>query len=111
MRASGLSVTEFMLRIMAWLCTSNNQEANKTSQQMCIVTGPNIDFATKLIKRMKNIFGRKLGITFDNNETAIELDGCTIEAYRQIIWTHTGLENPSCLYLKNIRTKSEYYVS
>ena len=32
--------------------------------QMCIVTGPNIDIATKLIKRLKGIFEQKLGITF-----------------------------------------------
>ena len=30
--------------------------------QMCIVTGPNIDIAIKLIKRMKNIFESKLRI-------------------------------------------------
>jgi hypothetical protein len=52
-KATGLSVTEFMLRIMAWLCTKENQWRNC---QMCIVTEPNIDIATKLIKRTKNIF-------------------------------------------------------
>jgi hypothetical protein len=39
---------------------------------MCIVTGPNIDIATKLIKRMKNIFERLLGIALDNKETVID---------------------------------------
>ena len=48
---------------------------------MCIVTGPNIDIAIKLIRRLKNIFERKLGIYFDNKETVLELNGCTIEAY------------------------------
>jgi len=52
-----------------------------TRSQMCIVTGPNIDIATKLIKRMKNIFERKLGLIFQNKETVIELNGCTIEAF------------------------------
>ena len=36
---------------------------------MCIVTGPNIDMAIKLIKRAKNIFETKLGLTFQNKET------------------------------------------
>ena len=40
--------------------------------QMCIVTGPNIDIATKLIKRLKGIFDTKLGLTFDNKETVLE---------------------------------------
>src|SRR6476619_7714871 len=51
LQATGLGVTEFMLRIMAWLCTKDNQWRNC---QMCIVTGPNIDMAIKLIKRAKN---------------------------------------------------------
>ncbi|MFL6461403.1 MAG: hypothetical protein ACJ71J_10765 [Nitrososphaeraceae archaeon] len=37
------------------------------NSQMCIVTGPNIDIAIKLIKRMKALFEPKLGITFDSN--------------------------------------------
>jgi len=35
---------------------------------MCIVTGPNIDIAIKLIKRTKSLFERKLGLTFANKE-------------------------------------------
>ena len=60
-KATGLGVTEFMLRIMAWLCTKDAMHRNG---QMCIVTGPNIDIAIKLIKRMKNIFESKLCINF-----------------------------------------------
>ena len=67
-----------MLTMMAWLCT--NGETLEGSQ-MCIVTGPNIEMAIKLIKRMKGIFEPKLGLTFSNKETILELNGCTIEAY------------------------------
>ena len=52
-KATGLGVTEFMLRLMAWLCTKDKNFGN---YQMCTVTGPNIDIATKLIRRLKNIF-------------------------------------------------------
>ena len=76
-KSTGLGVTEFMLRMMAWLCTRSIWN----NQQMCIVTGPNIDMAIKLIRRLKNIFERKLGLYFDNKETVLELNGCTIEAY------------------------------
>ena len=60
-KATGLGVTEFMLRLMAWLCLRNNDYQNS---QMCIVTGPNQELAIKLIKRMKALFEEKLGITF-----------------------------------------------
>jgi hypothetical protein len=76
-KATGLGVTEFMLRLMAWLCLRNDDYRNS---QMVIVTGPNQDIAIKLIKRMKALFERH-GITFDSKETVIELNGCSIEAY------------------------------
>ena len=78
LKSTGLGVSEFFLRLMAWLCTSTDDYKNT---QMCIVTGPNIDFATKLIKRLKAIFSNKLGIYFTNKETVLELNGCMIEAY------------------------------
>lgn len=92
-KAIGLGVTEFMLRLMAWLCTRDNQDATRNSQ-MCIVTGPNIDMAIKLIKRLKNIFQTKLGLTFQNKETVIELNCCTIEAYpSNLIGSFRALDN------------------
>ena len=41
-KATGLGVTEFFLRLMAWLCLRNHDYKNS---QMCIVTGRNIDIA------------------------------------------------------------------
>ena len=41
---------------------------------MCIVTGPNIDIATKLIKRTKNIFETKLGLISETIEDSSHLD-------------------------------------
>jgi hypothetical protein len=67
-----------VLRLMAWLCLRNKGYRNS---QMCIVTGPNIDIAIKLIKRIKGLFEPKLGLTFANKETVLELNGGTIEAY------------------------------
>jgi hypothetical protein len=77
-KATGLGVTEFFLRFMAWLCLKDNA---LSGSQMCIVTGPNIDIAIKLIKRMKALFESRLHVTFDSKETVLELNGCTIEAY------------------------------
>jgi hypothetical protein len=52
-KASGLGVSEFMLRFMAWLCLKDNA---LSGSQMCIVTGPRIDLAIALIDRMKDCF-------------------------------------------------------
>jgi hypothetical protein len=87
-KATGLGVTEFMLRFMAWLCTRDNE---CQGSQMVIVTGPNQELAIKLIKRMKALFEPKLGITFDNKETVLELNGCVIEAILLIILMPSAL--------------------
>jgi hypothetical protein len=63
---------------MAWLCLSDDQYQNS---QMYIVTGPNIEIAIKLIKRMKALFENKLNLIFSNKETVFELNKCRIEAY------------------------------
>lgn len=77
-KATGLGVTEFMLRNMAWLCFSNK---NIRDSQMCIVTGPRIELAITLIDRMKGLFRNlpfaRLG--FDSKETVIELNGVHID--------------------------------
>lgn len=52
-KATGLGISEFMLRFMAWLCLKDNTLAGS---QMCIVTGPRIDLAIALIDRMKKLF-------------------------------------------------------
>jgi hypothetical protein len=69
-KATGLGVTEFFLRLMVWLCLRNDDYQNS---QMCIVTGPNIDIAIKLIKRMKALFETRLHVSFDSKETVLEL--------------------------------------
>ena len=92
LKATGLGATEFFLRLMAWLCTTNDDYNNA---QMCIITGPNIDLATKLIKRLKGIFSNKLNLYFSNKETVLELNGCQIQAYpSNHIDSYRSLTNP-----------------
>ena len=76
-KATGLGITEFMLRYMAWLCLRNN---DLNSTQMCIVTGPRIDLAITLIDRIKKLFTNSQ-VSFDSKETVVELNGVHIEAY------------------------------
>ena len=118
-KSTGLGVSEFFLRLMAWLCTSTNEYKNT---QMCIVTGPNIDLATKLIKRLKAIFSNKLGIYFTNKETVLELNGCMIEAYpSNHLDSFRSLTNPKFIFLdepdmfrkgeqEDVRHVSERYI-
>ena len=118
-KATGLGVTEFMLRMMAWLCT---RDETFDGSKMCIVTGPNIEMATKLIKRMKGIFEPNLGLTFSNKETVLELNGCTIEAYpSNHIDSYRALDNPKFILLdesdffrkgeqEDVRHVSERYI-
>ena len=54
-KATGLGVSEFMLRFMGWLCLKDNA---LSGSQMCIVTGPRIDLAIALIDRMKKLFNQ-----------------------------------------------------
>ena len=98
-KATGLGVTEFMLRIIAWLCTKD-KDGHFANAQICIVTGPNQDMAIKLIKRLKGIFSNKLGIYFSNKETVLELNGCMIEAYpSNHIDSFRSLTNPKFIFL------------
>jgi hypothetical protein len=119
-KATGLGVTEFFLRLMAWLCLRNDDYRNS---QMCIVTGPNIDIAVKLIKRMKALFEPKLHVTFDSKETVLELNGCSIEAYpSNHIDAYRALDNPKFILIdegdffrkgeqEDVRHVSERYIA
>jgi hypothetical protein len=119
-KATGLGVTEFFLRFMAWLCLRNNDYRNS---QMCVVTGPNQDIAIKLIKRMKGLFEPTLGVTFANKETVLELNGCSIEAYpSNHLYAYRALDNPKFILLdeadffrkseqEDVRDVSERYIA
>ena len=87
-KATGLGISEFMLRFIAWLCLKDSSLAGS---QMCIVTGPRIDLAIALIDRMKKLFvadnnnsnikGLTTTVAFDTKETVIELNNVKIEAF------------------------------
>lgn len=97
LKSTGLGVSEFFLRLMAWLCTSTDDYKNS---QMVVVTGPNLSLAVKLMKRLKGIFASKLGIYFTNKETTLELNGCQIEAYpSNHIDSFRSLTNPKFILL------------
>jgi hypothetical protein len=119
-KATGLGITEFFLRYMTWLCLRDDQYQNS---QMCIVTGPNIEIAIKLIKRMKALFENKFNIIFSNKETVLELNKCRIEAYpSNHLDSYRALDNPKFILLdeadffrkgeqEDVRHVSERYIA
>jgi late competence protein required for DNA uptake (superfamily II DNA/RNA helicase) len=96
-KATGLGITEFMLRYMAWLCMKDDK---LTGSHMCIVTGPRIDLAITLIDRLKGLFTDKGLLTFTNKETVIVLNGARIEAFpSHHLDSMRGLPNVSFILL------------
>jgi late competence protein required for DNA uptake (superfamily II DNA/RNA helicase) len=98
-KATGLGISEFMLRFMTWLCLKDN---TLSGSQMCIVRGPRIDLAIALIDRMKKLFASSNGIAaaFDSKETVIELNNVKIEAFpSHHLDSMRGLSNVSFILL------------
>jgi hypothetical protein len=96
-KATGLGVSEFMLRYMAWLCLKDNA---LSGSQMCIVTGPRIELAIALIDRMKGLFRNNFLKLFDTKETVIELNCVKIEAFpSHHLDAMRGLQNVSFILL------------
>jgi hypothetical protein len=99
-KATGLGVTEFMLRYMAWLCLATPKKgkelsytsadritekgpkladayANLKGSQMCIVTGPRIELAITLIDRMKGLFRGETHLTNSSSNGKVLLQDFT----------------------------------
>jgi hypothetical protein len=95
-KATGLGITEFMLRFMVFLALRNDDYKNS---QMVIITGPNQELAIKCIKRIKGFF-EPHGIIFDSKETVVNLNGCEIQAYpSNHIDAFRSLTNPKFILL------------
>jgi hypothetical protein len=78
-KATGLGITEFMLRYMAWLCLKDDK---LKGTQMCIVTGPNENIAIDLIERLKrNVLSSDSIILPEYDKKRIVLNECVIRAY------------------------------
>jgi hypothetical protein len=73
LKATGLGITEFVIRLMAWLATRDDSK-----REMCIVTGPNIELAIGIIKRLRDLFK---DYEFDTKETVAIINHCRVEAF------------------------------
>lgn len=99
-KATGLGITEFILRYMAWLCLKDDKLQNS---QICIVTGPRIDLAITLIDRLKKLlyYSNKGNVVLnESRETMLELNGVRIEAFpSHHLDAMRGLANVSVIFL------------
>src|SRR5919107_2120658 len=77
-KATGLGISEFFLRYIAYICTLDSQLRTKRT---CIVTGPRIDLAVTLMDRLKAIVSERSGIVFNTKETVMILKNTMIEAF------------------------------
>ncbi len=105
---------------MSWLAV-RDQFYDKC--QMCIVTGPNIDLAKKLIKRLKDLFYDFDGIFQMNTEYAVELNGVLIQAYpSHNLGSYRSLTAPKFIFidegdffpsgqLQDVRHVAERYIA
>jgi hypothetical protein len=120
LKATGLGVTEFFLRLMLWLAVRNDEYKGA---QFCLVVGPNIDLAKKLIKRMRNIM-RDVFIRSPetDTQTAIEVNGVWIQAFpSNHLDAYRSLDKPKFIFLdeadffrkgeqEDVRHVSERYI-
>src|SRR5215203_7393332 len=93
-KATGLGLTEFMLRYISWLCLRDDK---LKGSYVCIVTGPRIELAITLINRLKSLF---TDIKFEDKETVCELNDVRIEAFpSHHLDSMRGLDNVSFILL------------
>jgi hypothetical protein len=106
---------------MLWLATSSDQYQGC---QFCLVVGPNIDLAKKLIKRMRNILRDVLTTTGTDTDTqtAIEINKVWIQAFpSNHLDAYRSLDKPKFIFLdeadffrkgeqEDVRHVSERYI-
>jgi len=98
LKATGLAITEIILRIMAWLPTYDPAKYENT--QFPIVVGPNVTLAEKLIKRIRIMFWAKQRVVVGGSRQEININGCTITAYpSNHVDAFRSLEAPKFIFL------------
>ena len=103
-KATGLGITELLLRIIVYLCLKDDK---LSGSQIVIFTGPRIDLAIDLIGRLKRLFYSKNLITsFATKETVVVINNVKIEAFpSHHVDSARGLPNVSFIFLD----ESDYF--
>lgn len=93
-KATGLGITEFTLRWIAWRCL-NDPSMQSIDVSVVIVTGPRLELAVQLMDRLKNI----LDLQSTEKNTVLTLNGCRIEAFPSHHLASARGLNPKIVFL------------
>jgi len=78
-KATGLGITEFTLRWIAWMsCKDDNFKENHVDVDCIIITGPRFELAIQLMERLRNLFK---DYHFDERRNIAMINGAKIEAF------------------------------
>lgn len=78
-KATGLGITEFMIRWIVWNCVKDNKWKNdQIDVSVVIITGASQALTNKVIGRIKGLF---IGKEFKTKESLVVINGCIIEAF------------------------------
>ncbi len=93
-KATGLGLSTFTLRYLAWKCLKDD---SLKGTSICILTGPRLELSVSLIDRIKAQF---LDMPFDGAKTEVTLNGVPIQAYpSHHLSSMRGIERPSYIFL------------
>ncbi len=97
-KATGLGVSEFFIRLMLWLAVKDD---DYKGMKMCIVTGPNMDIAKTLIRRMRNVIKDYPNFEFEEEKAdKLIVNGVSIQAYpANHIDSYRGLDMVKFIFL------------
>lgn len=77
-KATGLGISEFYLRWIAWVCLKDDElKTKQVDITGLIITGPRLELAIQLMDRLKGLFDYE----FDSKNTVCVLNDCKIEAF------------------------------
>ena len=77
-KATGLGITEWTIRWIAWNCLKDDHWKNtQVDVTGVIITGANQDLTNKVVGRIKSLFNHE----FKTKESVVILNGCRIEAF------------------------------
>ena len=111
-KATGLGITEFFLRFMVWLAVRDD---TYRGTKFVIVTGPNVDLAKDLIKRIKSMFMQKLNEELeDATDYHVTICGVEIKAYPSMnINAIRSFQNPKFILVDeaDFFLKKAFYLS
>ena len=78
-KATGLGITEFMARYVAWKCLKDDTwNKAQVDISVIVITGVRQELTNQIIGRIKNLFPER---HFKTKESLIVLNGCKIEAF------------------------------